>query len=43
VPVERMIAGRFSLNEAPAAFRAAAGGSLKVLLYGPAASAQEAI
>jgi alcohol dehydrogenase len=38
VPVERMIAGRFSLDEAPAAFRAAAGGSLKVLLDGPAVS-----
>jgi alcohol dehydrogenase len=42
VPVERMIAGRFPLDEAPAAF-AAAGGSLKVLLNGSAASAQEAI
>ncbi len=38
VPVERMIAGRFPLDEAPAAFWAAAGGSLKVLLNGPAAS-----
>ncbi len=33
VPAERMIAGRFVLDEAPAAFRAA-GGSLKVLLDG---------
>lgn len=40
VPVERMIAGRFPLNEAPAAF-AAAGGSLKVLLDGPSAPASE--
>ena len=38
VPVERMIAGRFPLDEAPAAFRTAAGASLKVLLDGPAVS-----
>jgi alcohol dehydrogenase len=43
VPVERMIAGRFPLDEAPAAFRAAAGGSLKVLLDCPAASSQEPV
>jgi alcohol dehydrogenase len=42
VPVERMIAARFSLNEAPAAF-AAAGGSLKVLLYGPASAPEEPV
>lgn len=42
VPVERMIAARFPLNEAPAAF-AAAGGSLKVLLYGPASPSEESV
>jgi alcohol dehydrogenase len=35
VPVERMVAGRFPLEDAPAAFAAAAG-KLKVLLNGPA-------
>jgi alcohol dehydrogenase len=42
VPVERMIAGRFPLSEAPAAFRAA-GGSLKVLLDGPATASEKAV
>jgi alcohol dehydrogenase len=42
VPVERMIAGRFPLSEAPAAFRAA-GGSLKVLLDGPAAASEHSV
>jgi len=43
VPVERMIAARFPLSEAPAAFRAAAGGALKVLLNGPAAASQDPV
>ena len=41
VPVEQMISARFPLDEAPAAFRAAAGGSLKVLLDGPAPSSSQ--
>jgi alcohol dehydrogenase len=42
VPVERMVAARFPLSEAPAAFRAA-GGSLKVLLDGPAPASEKAV
>ena len=42
VPVERMIAARLPLSEAPAAFQAA-GGSLKVLLYGSAPASEEAV